>query len=95
MSELINIENSLIFGGNGMIGNHMNFGIKPTSLDVDILNESLIENYIKNIKTNVSCIINLVSLNLRDSEKNINDTIHVNIIGTTNLVMMVLNLSSD
>lgn len=93
MPDLININDALIFGGNGMIGYHMNFGIKPSSSDVNILNETLIENYIKNIKTNISCIINLVSLNLRDSEKDINDAICVNIIGTTNLVMLAKKMN--
>jgi dTDP-4-dehydrorhamnose reductase len=93
MCELLNINNALIFGGNGMIGYHMKFGIKPSSSDVNILDETLIENYIKNIKTDVSCIINLVSLNLRDSEKNINGATCVNIVGTTNLVLLAKKMN--
>jgi dTDP-4-dehydrorhamnose reductase len=90
MDDLIN--NSLIFGGNGMIGTHMNFGIKPLSSEVNIVNINSINNYKKKIN-NISCIINLVALNLRDSEVNINKSIDININGTINLVNLAKEIN--
>ena len=86
------LNNSLIFGGNGMIGSYMDFGIKPSSNEVNILDVNSINNYIKNIP-NISCIINLVSLNLRDSELDINKTIDTNINGTVNLLKLAKDLN--
>jgi hypothetical protein len=43
MSELIT-NNALIFGGNGMIGTHVDFGNKPSSSEVNILDINMIDN---------------------------------------------------
>jgi len=87
MSNDFDINRSLIFGGNGMIGSYIDFGIKPTSKDVNITDINSIYNYTKKIE-DISCIINLVALNLRDSEINITKSIDVNINGTINLVKL-------
>lgn len=47
MSNIINLDNALIFGGSGMIGSYIHFGIKPSSNDVNILEVSTIDNYRK------------------------------------------------
>ena len=67
-----------------MVGSNIYFGIKPTSKECNIKDKNNIENYISNIEK-PSCIINLVSLNLRDSEKNPLNAIQTNINGTINL----------
>ncbi len=79
-------SNALIFGGSGMIGSHFDFGIKPSSMEVNIINLKSIEMYIDKLDHPISCIINLVALNLRDSEKDLLKTIDININGTTNLL---------
>lgn len=81
----IDLNCSLITGGNGMVGSNITFGYKPTSNQMDICNIQSIENYMNNI-SNISCIIHLAALNLRDSENNIQKSIDVNINGTTNML---------
>jgi dTDP-4-dehydrorhamnose reductase/SAM-dependent methyltransferase len=90
MSDLI--TNALIFGGSGMIGTNIIFGNKPSSNDVNILNMKSIQNYVSKIG-NISCIINLVALNLRDSEKDTSKSIDVNINGTCNLLSVAKKLN--
>ena len=87
------LSNALIFGGSGMIGSNFDFGIKPSSMEVDILNFKSIESYIDKLENNISCIINLVALNLRDSEKDLLKTIDININGTTNLLKLSRKLN--
>jgi dTDP-4-dehydrorhamnose reductase len=79
------LEKSLITGGSGMIGSNITFGNKPSSTELDITNESIINEYIKT-HNNISCIIHLASLNLRDSENDPNKAINININGTTNML---------
>lgn len=83
---------TLILGSNGMIGKNFNFGIKPSSNEVDITDLNSIERYINKLNNKISCIINLAALNLRDSENNIQKSIDVNINGTTNLVKIAKKL---
>jgi dTDP-4-dehydrorhamnose reductase/predicted rRNA methylase YqxC with S4 and FtsJ domains len=85
-------ENSVIFGGNGMIGTHIDFGYKPSSTEVNILDINMIENYMKKLP-NVTCIINMVALNLRDSDKYPHKSINVNINGTINLLEIAKKLN--
>jgi dTDP-4-dehydrorhamnose reductase/SAM-dependent methyltransferase len=80
----MDITKSLIIGGNGMVGSNIYFGIKPLSKECNINNKNSIKNYLNSIEK-PSCIIDLVSLNLRDSEKNPINAIHTNINGTLNL----------
>jgi dTDP-4-dehydrorhamnose reductase/SAM-dependent methyltransferase len=91
MSEQI-IKNSVIFGGNGMIGTHIDFGSKPSSIEVNILDINMIYNYINKL-SNITCIINMVALNLRDSDKYHNKSIDVNINGTINLLKIAKQLN--
>lgn len=80
------LENALIIGGSGMIGNNINFGIKPSSNEINITTLSSIEDYIKKHLNKITCIINLAAINLRESELDISNAIDVNINGTTNLL---------
>jgi len=86
------LENALIIGSNGMIGKNLDFGIKPSSNEVNIINYYSIEQYINSLNNKISCIINLAAINLRDSENNIKNSIDVNINGTTNLVKIAKKL---
>ena len=88
----IMLSNALITGGSGMLGNNLNFGIKPSSSEMDITNMASIKNYIS-LSSNISCIIHLASLNLRDSEQNCNKSINVNINGTTNMLYLAKELN--
>jgi dTDP-4-dehydrorhamnose reductase len=87
---MININNSLITGGSGMLGSHINFGLKPTSSEMDVTDINSINNYILNIKENISCIIHLVASNLRESEENHKKSINTNINGTTNMLSIAM-----
>ena len=77
----------LITGGSGMVGSAIPFGIKPTSTEMDVTNMQSIRNY---VTFKPSCIIHLVALNVRDSEKDIAKSIAVNINGTTNMVKIAM-----
>lgn len=87
------LEECLILGGAGMIGKNCNFGIKPTSNEVDITKLESIERFINKLEHKISCILNLAALNLRDSEKNLQKSIDVNINGTINLLQYAKKLN--
>lgn len=87
----IDLNSSLTTGGSGMIGSYINFGYKPTSTELNITLLSSINNYLQNKE--ISCIIHLVALNLRDSEKNIKKTIDININGTINMLNVAKKLN--
>lgn len=76
----------LITGGHGMIGTHLNYGFKPTSKEMDITDVNSINSYINNL--DISCIIHLAAVNLRESEDNIKKAINVNINGTINMLQV-------
>ena len=86
------LSNSLITGGYGMVGNNINFGIKPTSNDMDITDINSINRYIFKYKE-ITSIIHLASINLRDCEKDINKAINVNINGTINMLSISKKLN--
>lgn len=86
------LENSLITGGSGMIGSNITFGNKPSSSELNITKESIINEYMKT-RNNISCIIHLASLNLRDSENDPNKAINININGTTNMLNVAKKLN--
>lgn len=90
--ENINLDNSLITGGNGMIGNNINFGIKPSSIEMDITDSNSVDNYVSKL-SNISCIIHLAALNLRDSENDYKKSLNVNVNGTT--VMLKVAMKYD
>jgi len=78
-------NHALITGGSGMIGNHINFGYKPSSKIMNICDKLSIEKYISQLNK-ISCIIHLAATNLRESEENPKKAIDVNINGTTNML---------
>jgi dTDP-4-dehydrorhamnose reductase len=85
-------DNIIITGGSGMIGSQIPFGRKPSSQELDITNATQVNHYFEKSKE-VTCIIHLASLNLRDSEKNPMKAIQVNINGTTNMVNIAKKLN--
>lgn len=82
-------EHALITGGSGMIGSNIHFGYKPSSKDMNITNINSVEKYISNIG-NISCIIHLAAINLRESENNHIKSINVNINGTINMLSVAM-----
>lgn len=87
------LEKALITGGSGMLGNNIDFGIKPKSNEMDVTNPLTIRKYVSSIHNVISCIIHLASINLRDSEQNHNNAINVNINGTTNMLSIAKELN--
>lgn len=85
----MDLNNSLITGGSGMVGSNIHFGYKPTSSEMDITDLSSIEKYISRIK-NISCIIHLAAVNLRESENNCAKAMNVNINGTTKMLSIAM-----
>ena len=55
------LDNSLITGGSGMVGYNINFGNKPSSLEMNISSSKSIDNYISKIN-NISCILLVYSI---------------------------------
>jgi dTDP-4-dehydrorhamnose reductase/SAM-dependent methyltransferase len=84
------LTNALVTGGSGMIGSNINFGYKPSSNELDITSLDSVNKYLKN--KDISCIIHLASINLRESENNISKAINVNINGTINMLKIAINL---
>jgi dTDP-4-dehydrorhamnose reductase len=82
---------ALITGGNGMVGSNMEFGYKPNSKEMDITNPKSINIYINKLK-NISCIIHLAAINLRESEENHTKSIDVNINGTIHMLAIAKNM---
>jgi dTDP-4-dehydrorhamnose reductase len=87
----MNYNNILITGGNGMVGQNIPFGIKPSSIELNVLDETSINNYIKRIER-PAAIIHLVALNIRECEKNPSNAIKVNIDGTLNMLKNAMKL---
>jgi dTDP-4-dehydrorhamnose reductase len=86
------LENALITGGSGMVGSNINFGYKPTSLELNVTNINSIEKYFNTLKK-VTCIIHLASINLRDSENNHINAINININGTINMLSLAMKMN--
>jgi len=78
-------NSSLITGGSGMVGSNINFGIKPSSSELNIVDKNSIENFFLKVGK-ISCIVHLVALNLRDCENYPDKAIDVNINGTINML---------
>jgi dTDP-4-dehydrorhamnose reductase/SAM-dependent methyltransferase len=93
MEPSLLLNNALITGGSGMIGHNINFGIKPSSSELNICDKHSIDTYILNRCNNIDCIIHLAATNLRESEQNPTKSIHVNIIGTTNMLSVAMRLN--
>ena len=85
----MNLNNALITGGSGMVGSNINFGFKPSSKEMDITNVKSIQTYVDKLP-NISCIIHLAAINLRESEERYVKAINVNINGTTNMLKIAM-----
>lgn len=81
--------NCLITGGSGMVGSNIQFGYKPTSLEMDITDPISIDKYVSRLKS-ISCIIHLAAINLRESESDHVKAIRVNINGTINMLNVAM-----
>jgi dTDP-4-dehydrorhamnose reductase len=81
----IELNNALITGGSGMIGNNIHFGYKPSSSEMNVCDIDSVSKYI-DFNKNISCIIHLAAINLRESDNDIKKAIDVNINGTSNLL---------
>jgi dTDP-4-dehydrorhamnose reductase len=86
------LENALITGGSGMVGSNINFGYNPSSHEMDITDTVSIKHYISKLK-NISCIIHLAAINLRESEENQLKSINVNINGTINMLSVAMKMN--
>ena len=82
---------ALITGGSGMVGSNIDFGHKPTSLEMNVTNNNSIKKYISKLKK-ISCIIHLTALNLRDSEIDIVKSINLNINSTSKMLKIAMDL---
>ena len=56
----IDLKNAVIIGGSGMIGSNILFGKKPSSLELNVTNQTQVNDYFETFKE-VSCIIHLAS----------------------------------
>lgn len=81
-------NNALITGGSGMVGTNIDFGIKPSSTELNVTDLKSINKYMLSIQKNISCIIHLASINLRECEQNIPKAISVNINSTINMLAL-------
>ena len=90
--KLTDLDNAVITGGSGMVGNNILFGKKPSSTELNIINKIQVSEYFEKHK-DISCIIHLVALNLRDSEQNPLNAIQVNINGTINMLNIAKKLN--
>lgn len=80
---MVDLNNILITGGYGIIGSHLDFGIKPTKKELDVTNLKSISEAFK--KYSPSGILCLSSINLRNSEQNPFEAYKVNVFGVDNL----------
>ena len=80
---MVDLNKILIAGGHGMIGSHLDFGIKPSKAEFDVTNSKNISEKCK--QYNPSGILCLSSINLRDSEQNPLEAYKVNTLGVYNL----------
>lgn len=85
------LDNTLITGGSGMIGNYIHFGYKPSSKEMDVTDMNSIERYVS--KYTIKCIIHLAAINLRESQNNVNKSIDININGTINMLSIAMKLN--
>lgn len=91
---MIEMENALITGGNGMIGKQLKKGLKPLSSEMNITDLKSVINFFSCIdETKISCIIHLASINLRESEESPSKSINVNINGTINMLSIAKKLN--
>ena len=85
------LEHALITGSSGMVGNHIPFGLRPSSSILDVTKMNSIRTYVSDKP--ISCIIHLASVNLRECETNCSKSIRVNIQGAANMVLIAKELN--
>ena len=81
---MVDLNKILIAGGSGMIGSHLDFGIKPLKSEFDVTNPKSISERCK--EYNPSGILCLCNINIRLSEQNPFEAYRVNTLGIYNLV---------
>ena len=90
MEDYSILNKPLITGGSGMIGRRIKTGYKPTSREMDVTDNFSITHYLNSIENNISCVVHLAALNLRDSENNKARSISVNLDGTINMLNVAI-----
>ncbi len=80
---MVDLNKILIAGGSGMIGSHLDFGIKPLKSELDVTNQKSISENCE--KYNPSGILSLCNLNIRISEQNPFEAYRINTLGVYNL----------
>lgn len=77
--------NTLITGGNGLIGSFMNFGLKPTKKELNLLNYTELKSYIEN--KNINSIVHMAAKvgGVQGNTKYIFDFFLENMIINTNI----------
>ncbi|MSS74652.1 NAD(P)-dependent oxidoreductase [Candidatus Pacearchaeota archaeon] len=80
---MANLQKVLILGGEGAIGKELDFGIKVSHEEVNILEEKSVRAAVK--KYHPTAILNLASLNLRDCEKDPLQAAKINVEGMANV----------
>ncbi len=80
---MLDLTKILIAGGHGMIGSHLDFGIKPLKSELDVTNSKSI--YESCEKYNPSGILSLCNINIRSSEQNPLEAYKINALGVYNL----------
>lgn len=73
----------VITGGNGMVGNLINFGIKFSHKELDVCNIKVIRNTLDRYKPSV--LLHLAALNLITCEQHPDKAYEVNVVGTLNI----------
>ena len=89
------LDRALITGGSGMVGSYIDFGIKPSSTEMDVCDRRSVESFTAKqfgVGSGPSCIIHLAATNLRESQDNVKKAIDVNVNGTTNMDRQITSL---
>jgi dTDP-4-dehydrorhamnose reductase len=82
---MVNISKILITGANGSIGQELDFGLKVSRKELDVASPDSIGRCIKRYRP--EAVLNLASVNIRDSEKEPKRALEINAIGTYNLAI--------
>ena len=82
---MISLSKLLIIGGEGAIGQEIEFGIKLSHKDLDIMDVNQIEEVFS--RYNPSAVLCLASIDLANSEKNPSLAFQVNVVGLYNVAI--------
>ena len=72
------LDNALVTGGSGMIGNYIDFGYRPSSKEMNITDLNSIQKYIN--KYTITCIIHMAAINLRECDNDKKKAININCV---------------